>query len=213
MSQLKKLTYNSFYGVVLLLLFNISTLYSQGPQPEIEVTIFTDVIDTDGNNVVSSGDVVNFTIKAKNTGNIALTGISLTTSFTGVDNSAKTLSTAVTYTGSSGGSPQGSLSIAAGGETATYFASYTFNSAGINAGGVKLSISALGSSAPLTNNVTDTSDDANDTDGDITGDHNVIPAGVDLNSVEGTKEFSSWVDKDGDGMMTVGDEILYNIMQ
>ena len=27
----------------------------------------------------------------------------------------------------------------------------------------------------------------------------------------GEKQFSSWVDKDGDGMMSVGDEILYNI--
>ena len=209
MKQLKKLAYNSFFGVSFLLLFSISSLYSQ--QPAIEVTIFTDVIDTDGNGVISSGDVANFTIKAKNTGNIALTGITLTTSFTGVNNSAATLSTAVSYTGSSGGSPQGTLSIGSGGEIATYVAAYTFNSAGINAGGVKLSISALGSSAPLTNNVSDTSDDGNDTDGDTTSDHNIIPAGADLNSIEGTKQLSSWVDKDGDGMMTVGDEIIYNI--
>ena len=90
-------------------------------------------------------------------------------------------------------------------------ASYTFNGAGISAGGVKLSIVALASSAPLTNNVSDTSDDANDTDGDTTSDPNLIIAGADLNSILGEKQFSSWVDKDGDGMMSVGDEILYNI--
>ena len=90
-------------------------------------------------------------------------------------------------------------------------ASYTFNGAGISAGGVKLSIAALASSAPLTNNVSDTSDDANDTDGNTTGDPNLIIAGADLNSILGEKQFSSWVDKDGDGMMSVGDEILYNI--
>ena len=187
MNQLKKLAYNSLFGVSLLLLFSISSLYSQ--QPAIEVTVFTDVIDTDGNGVISSGDVANFTIKAKNTGNIALTGISLTASFTGVNNSAASLTGGVSYTGSSGGSSLGNLSIASGGEIATYVASYTFNGAGISAGGVKLSIVALASSAPLTNNVSDTSDDGNDTDGDTTGDHNIILAGADLNSVLGENFF------------------------
>ena len=209
MNQLKKLAYNYLFGVSFLLLFSISSLYSQ--QPAIEVTVFTDVIDTDGNGVISSGDVANFTIKAKNTGNIALTGINFTASFTGINNSAASLSGGVSYTGSSGGSSVGNLSIAFRWRGSNLCASYTFNGAGIRVGGVKLGILALASSAPLTNNVSDTSDDANDTDGDTTSDPNLIVAGADLNSILGEKQFSSWVDKDGNGMMSVGDEILYNI--
>ena len=92
---IKYFSLRNLIGSILLMLSSFSVLYSQ--QPEIEVTVFSDLTDTDGNNVVSATDLTLFTIKVKNTGNISLNNISLTPSFTGINAAPLNLTSSITF--------------------------------------------------------------------------------------------------------------------
>ena len=67
--NIKYFSLRNLTAVMLMLFSGFSVLYSQ--QPEIEVTVFSDLTDTDGNNIVSATDLTLFTIRVKNTGNIS----------------------------------------------------------------------------------------------------------------------------------------------
>ena len=56
------------------------------------------------------------------------------------------------------------------GETATYTASYTITQVALDTGGVSNSVLVTGSSPGQSNNVTDTSDDGDDSDGNTEDD-------------------------------------------
>ena len=66
------------------------------------------------------------------------------------------------FNSSTASSAQGTLTV---GETATYTASYTITQAALDTGGVSNSVLVTGSSPGQSNNVTDTSDDGDDSDG------------------------------------------------
>ena len=117
---IKYFSLRQLIGIMLLMFSSFSVLYSQ--QPEIEVTVFSDLTDTDGNNVVSATDLTLFTIRVKNTGNISLNNISLTPSFTGINAAPLNLTSTITFVSADASSASGSLAV---GETATYIVSYT----------------------------------------------------------------------------------------
>lgn len=159
-------------------------------------------MDADDNNLVGLNDVLSYSITVKNTGNIELTSLALTAVFIGLDASTLTLESGPTYSNSDGSSSEGTLDV---GETATYVASYTFNQAGIDAGGVAFSIIGTASSPGNTNDVTDQSDNANDSDGNALNDSNVTTVGSEVLSLVSTKEDNVT------GELSVGDVILYTI--
>ena len=85
-----------------------------------------------------------------------------------------------TFNSSSAGSAQGTLTV---GEIATYTATYTISQNAANTGLISNIVSATASSPGQTNNVTDTSDDGDDSDGNTTND----PTIVTTESPEGSK--------------------------
>ncbi|RPG67975.1 MAG: hypothetical protein CBC02_000890, partial [Flavobacteriaceae bacterium TMED42] len=64
---------------------------------QLEVKIFTNLTDTNANGIVDDGDVVNFTFRVENTGNITLNSLVLTSTFIGLDSSAIILSSGINY--------------------------------------------------------------------------------------------------------------------
>ena len=93
------------------------------------------------------------------------------------------LDSGLSFVTSSLGSASSTLQLT---EVATYTATYTITNATANSGLVSNSIYAVGSAGGITNNVTDTSDDGDDTDGNAVDDGTeiVIP---ELPSIEVTK--------------------------
>ena len=139
-----------------LLLWGI--VLTQGQSPILEVTTYSDIV-TDSDNTVNATDVVVFTIKAKNISNLALSTLTISHTLTGINGSALTLNSSPTFFSNSSGSGAGSL---AAGETGTYIATYTFDAAGVSAGGISLTVTGTASTPGNSNNVTDPSDDGDD---------------------------------------------------
>ncbi|MDG1291202.1 MAG: hypothetical protein P8N91_02295, partial [Flavobacteriaceae bacterium] len=173
---------------------------------QFEVKTFTNLTDTNSNGIVDDGDVVNFTIRVENTGNITLNSLVLSSTFIGLDSSVINLSSGINYANSSESSGSGTL---IAGEIETYIASYTFSNIG-STGGISLSILGQAVSAD-SQQVSDTSDNANNSDGNTTDDPNIITAGDSVASIEIDKVFDRYEDVDGDGMYSVGDILHYVI--
>ena len=173
---------------------------------QFEVKTFTNLTDTNSNGIVDDGDVVNFTVRVENTGNITLNSLVLTSTFLGLDSSAINLSSGINYANSSESNGSGTL---IAGEVETYVASYTFSNVG-STGGISLSILGQAVSAD-SQQVSDTSDNGNNSDGNTTDDPNIINGGDAVASIEIDKVFDRFDDVDGDGMYSVGDRLLYII--
>ena len=139
---------------------------------QFEVKTFTNLTDTNSNGIVDDGDVVNFTVRVENTGNITLNSLVLTSTFLGLDSSAINLSSGINYANSSESNGSGTL---IAGEVETYVASYTFSNVG-STGGISLSILGQAVSAD-SQQVSDTSDNGNNSDGNTTDDPNIIMEG------------------------------------
>ena len=82
-----------------------------------------------------------------------------------------TLNAGPTFTSASAGSLQGTLTV---GEIATYTATYTVNQQAVDSGSVVNTVLATASSPGNTNNVTDRSDDGDDSDGDVQDDNTIV---------------------------------------
>ena len=173
---------------------------------QIEVKVFSNLTDTNTNGLVDNGDVVNFTLTVENKGNITVNNLTLSSTFLGLDNSTLNLSGGIIYSNSSESNATGSL---IAGEVETYVASYTFSNIG-STGGISLSILGQALSAD-SQQVSDTSDDGNDSDGNTTDDPNIITGGDSVASIEIDKVFDRFEDVDGDGMYSVGDILHYVI--
>jgi len=193
------------YSLVLVSLLSGTGVFSQINR-QIEVKVFSNLTDTNLNGSVDNGDVVNFTVSVENTGNITVNSLVLTSTFLGLDNSTLNLNGAVIYSNSSESNGSGSL---IAGEVETYVASYTFSNIG-STGGISLSILGQAISAD-SQQVSDTSDDGNDSDGNTTDDPNIITGGDSVASIEIDKVFDRYEDVDGDGMYSVGDILHYVI--
>ena len=84
-----------------------------------------------------------------------------------------------------------------------YTAVYTITKATANSGLVSNSIYAVGSAGGLSNNVTETSDNGDDTDGNTEDDPTVIDI-PELPSIEVTKTYTT-NDLNGNGVIDLGD--------
>ncbi len=127
--------------------------------------------DTSGfSNPGQPTDTISYTITVENTGDVPLSGISLTDTLT--NNDGTILSPSIpAFVSSSAGSPAGSL---IAGETATYSLSYSITQADIDSGGLANTVRA-DANAFTGGTVFDVSDDGDDGDGNTVNDPTVDP--------------------------------------
>ncbi len=134
---------------------------------EIEVVIdpkieATKTLSASGTSV---GDTVSYTIVVENVGDFPVENISVIDNLEQADGTPISLASGPTFISNSAGSPEGSLAV---GEISTYTASYTLTQDDIDAGGVCNSAEFSGLSAG--DNISDVSDNGDDTDGNTTDD-------------------------------------------
>ncbi|WP_081415727.1 DUF11 domain-containing protein, partial [Aquimarina latercula] len=104
--------------------------------PSMEATKTQAIVDN-GDGVDGLGDTINYTITVQNTGNITLTGVTLTDTFVDGNGNTLTLDNGPDFDNASLGSLEGTLQV---GETATYLASYVITQTAVDAGGVSNSV-------------------------------------------------------------------------
>jgi gliding motility-associated-like protein/uncharacterized repeat protein (TIGR01451 family) len=170
----------------------------------LEVTKIASVVDNgDGTN--GAGDTINYTITIENTGGQTITGISLVDNLTDNNGISLTLDQGPDYVSSSSGSLEGTL---VAGEIASYSASFVITDAAANSGMIQNTVVVTGSSPGNTNDITDTSDDGDDSDGDTLDDPTVVYTSL-VPELEVTK--TATVADNGDGINGEGDTINYTI--
>ncbi len=129
-----------------------------------------DVVKTFTTSGSVAGDVVEFTIAARNTGNVSLDNITVSDTLERIDGTPLSVD-AVTFQNGSLGSVEGDILVT---ETATYLVTYTLVQEDIDAGGIRNSATVTGTS-PLGGVVSDVSDDGDDGDGNTTDDPTLGP--------------------------------------
>jgi uncharacterized repeat protein (TIGR01451 family) len=175
------------------------------PLPAIEATKTATVTDNNSNGIVDLGDTIVYTITVENKGNTSLSGLTLVDTLTDNNGVSLSLSSGPSFTSSSAGSSQGTLTL---GETATYTASYTITQVAVDAGGTSNTVLATASSPGNIGDVTDTSDDGDDSDGNTSDDPTLVSITA-LPGVEATK--TAAVTDNGDGNTGAGDTVVYTI--
>ncbi|MEO2066641.1 MAG: gliding motility-associated C-terminal domain-containing protein, partial [Flavobacteriaceae bacterium] len=162
-------------------------------EPSIEVTKTATVTDN-GDGETGTGDTINYTITVENTGNTTLTGVALVDTLSDISGNSLTLTTGPVFAGSDQGSTDGTLAV---GETATYTATYVIDEQALQAGGVSNTVTATGSSPTGTDDVTDISDDGDDTDGNTYNDQTITE--VEQPPVDTNFEIFNGITPNGDG--------------
>ncbi|MDB4716922.1 hypothetical protein OAF03_02020, partial [Flavobacteriaceae bacterium] len=185
---------------------NDPTIVDLVPAPEMELTKTGTITFDNGDGMISPGDRITYTIKLENTGNLLINNISLTDTMADGNGVPLNLDSGPTFVQSSLGSVNGILQLT---EVATYTAVYTITNSTANSGLVSNSIYVIGSAGGLSNNVTETSDDGDDTDGNTEDDSTVIQI-PELPSIEVTKIYTT-NDLNGNGVIDLGDRINYTI--
>ena len=183
------------------------------PYPSIQATKVASVSDN-GDEISGPGDTINYTIYVQNTGDVTLTSVTVTDSFEDYNGNILTLTTQPTFTGSSSSSLEGTLQVL---EIATYTASYLVTPNSANSGGVRNSILASGFSpegiegneVAVSVEVTDISDDNDDTDGNTEDDKTETSLSI-VKSLDVTKT-ATVTDTNEDGDIGIGDTVNYII--
>ena len=175
------------------------------PSSSITLTKADNIADTNGDGSIGIGDTITYTLVATNTGNDALSSVTITDILSDLAGNALTLTMQPTFISSSSGSPQGSLQI---GEQATYRATFIVNNQAMNAGGVSntATVTAQGTS----NVVTGTSDDPSTStlnDATVT----ILSTTPPSSSITLTKA-DNIADTNGDGSIGIGDTITYTLV-
>uniref|UniRef100_UPI003A93DC9D DUF7507 domain-containing protein n=1 Tax=Joostella sp. TaxID=2231138 RepID=UPI003A93DC9D len=170
----------------------------------IEVIKTADLVDTDNSNTDNAGDTVNYEITVTNTGNVTVSGLSITDTLTDADGNSLTLTTTPTFDDATLGSDEGTL---LPNETATYTASYILTQSDVNAGGVINSADANGTTAQGTA-VSDTSDDDNPVNGTNNPTTTNITKSAALTLVK-TADPNEVIGLPADGSYQAGDNINY----
>ena len=184
---------------------NDPTVITITSSPSIEVTKISQVTDN-GDGLTGVGDVINYSISVRNTGNVTLDGITITDILHDGNGNTINLSNDPTYGGSSQNSINGILTP---GEQATYNAYLIVNQSHVNTGLVSNTVNVVASSPGQSNDVTDQSDDGNDADGNTENDPTVTY--FDINpGLEVTKR-SNVIDTNNNGNNDLGDSIVYTI--
>ena len=174
--------------------------------PSLEVTKSAIVTDNDQDGATGAGDIINYTITVRNTGNITLSGITISDTLTDGLGNSLTL-------GNPGGNPQyssTSMGSAVGTikpeETQTYTAFYVISPSAAGTSKIVNSAIVTASSPGQTNNVSDTSDDPNTAEADDATEVSITPNP----SIEATKT-QVVSDTNGSGLNDTGDIIIYTI--
>ena len=184
---------------------NDPTTVSMASSSSIEATKVASVTDNNSNGVTDLGDTITYTITAQNKGTVTLSGVTIADTIVDGNSSALTLTAGPTYNSSSAGSAQGTITV---NEIATYTATYTINQQAVDSGSVSNTVVATASSPGQSNNVTDTSDDGIDGDGNTTDDATITSI-TSSPSIEVTK--TATITDNGDGVTGIGDIINYTI--
>ncbi|WP_396601720.1 Ig-like domain-containing protein [Algibacter sp. R77976] len=158
-----------------------------GCEASINVTKVADVSGT------SLGNRINYIIEVENTGDYVLSNIVLVDTFTDINGNVISLTEEPTFVSSTLDSEEGTLLV---GEIATYTASFTIDQAAINAGGVSNVVIARGSNTTA-GTVSDTSDNGDDSDGNVSDD----PTVTELGCLIVFNEFSPNGDGDNDTLI------------
>jgi uncharacterized repeat protein (TIGR01451 family) len=172
----------------------------------IDIVTHSDIV-TDSDDSVGNGDVIVFTTKVKNLSGIVISSLTISNSLVGIDGSALVLASPITFVGNSESSVEGTL---VAGEISTYVSTYTFDSSGVDAGGISLTVTGTGSTPGNTNNVIDVSNDGDNSDGNSIDDPTQVILGNTVTSVEGTK-LENYIDNDSNGTIGLGDQLEYII--
>ena len=184
---------------------NDPTVTTITSSPSIEVTKISQITDN-GDGLTGVGDVINYSIEVRNTGNVTLNGITITDILHDGNGNTINLSNGPTYGGSSQNSINGVL---VPGEQATYNAYLIVNQSHVNTGLVSNTVNVVANSPGQSNDVTDQSDDGNDVDGNVENDSTITY--FDINpSLEVTKT-SNVIDTNNNGNNDLGDSIVYTI--
>jgi gliding motility-associated-like protein/uncharacterized repeat protein (TIGR01451 family) len=180
------------------------TIIAENPSIEAvkTVAITDDVLPTG----VSLGDTMTYTVTVENTGNVTLDGVGLVDTFVDANGNPLVLLTGPTFVSANQGSSEGDLLV---GETATYTATYVVEQDAVDAGGFSNSVLADGES-PMNTIVDDTSDDGDDTDGNIDDDptESIIPENPSIETVK-TSVITNDVAPTG---VSLGDTMTYTII-
>ena len=173
--------------------------------PVIEVTKIASVDDVNNSSTNDVGDIITYDIFIENKGNVTISGIGFNETFTDGLGNSLSLTSGPTYISSTKSSAQGTLSIA---EIERYRATFQISASAANSGQINNSLKVTANSPGQTNNVSDTSDDGIDDDGNTADDPTVTTATI-VKSLDVTK--IAQVIDNGDGEIGAGDIIRYTI--
>ena len=160
-----------------------------------------------GDGKTGAGDSIVYLIKVENKGNVTLSGLSITDTLTDGNANSLSFNNSPTFSGSTQGSAEGTLKP---NETANYTALYIISSNVANTPKVINSAIAIASSPGQSNNVSDTSDDGDDSDGN-TDDDQTETLITETPIIELTKT-ATVTDNNSNGKVDIGDSIIYTII-
>ena len=142
--------------------------------PGIELTKTLAITTNEGGANLSVNDVVTYTFVAENTGNVILSNVSINDTFTDANGNVLTLG-AITFDSATGTSTATTINV---GESSTFTATYTITQSDVDAGGITNTAMVRadvpgGDIANPADDITDVSDDDDDTDGNTSDDPTV----------------------------------------
>ncbi|MDA9359525.1 DUF11 domain-containing protein, partial [Flavobacteriaceae bacterium] len=183
-----------------------TTVLLINPNPVLETTKTAVLTDNNSNGLNDLGDTITYTITVENKGNVSLSGLGLVDTLTDGDGGSLSLLSGPTFVSSSASSSQGLLAVS---EIATYTAVYTVTQQAVDSGSVVNTVLATASSPQNTNDVTDRSDNGDDSDGETQDDNTVVVLSR-SSQLEATKT-ASVIDNNTSGSTDLGDTIVYII--
>ena len=183
-----------------------TTVLVINPNPIIETTKTAVIVDNNSNGINDLGDTITYTITVENKGNVSLTGLGLVDTLTDGNGSSLSLLSGPTFVSSSASSAAGSLAVS---EIATYTATYTVTQQGLDSGSIVNTVLATASSPANSNDVSDRSDNGDDSDGETQDDNTVVTL-TRTSLVESTKT-ATVTDNNSNGSTDLGDTIVYTI--
>ena len=176
--------------------------------PSIELTKTSSVTDSNQNDLVDAGDVIYYTLTLVNKGQLTLTSLVISDTLTDGDGNVLSLSQQPYFVSSSLNSIPGTVKV---GETVIYKAFYIIQQSIIASGSVVNTATVTANSPGQTANVSDTSDDGDDNDGNTIDDPTVVQVSTG-SSLEVTKTATVVVQNDGNSTNNTGDIINYTII-
>ena len=141
-----------------------TTTTSTQPFPQLEVTKTALVNDNNGSGSNDLGDKIVYTITINNIGNVNLSGLTISDTLTDGDGNSLGLTTSPTFVSATSNSTSSTIAING---ILTYTAEFIIDQQSIDSGRVNNSVLVTASSPGNSNDVTDVSDDGNDSDGNL----------------------------------------------